>query len=44
MYKRQVYIPSSTDDRIIDRSAYDQAVGDVREVYPDIEIVTKEID
>lgn len=39
-----VYIPSSTDDRIIDRSAYDQAVGDVREVYPDIEIVTKEID
>ncbi len=39
-----VYIPSSVEGREIDRSAYDQAVRDVQEAYPDIEIVTKEID
>ena len=39
-----IYIPSSTESRIIDRSAYDQAVAQVREAYPDIQIVTKEID
>lgn len=39
-----IYIPSSTESRVIDRSAYDQAVAQVREAYPDIQIVTKEID
>lgn len=39
-----IYIPSSTESRTIDRSAYDQAVAQVRESYPDIQIVTKEID
>ena len=39
-----VYIASSTGDRTIDRSAYDQAVNEVQEAYPDIRIVTKEID
>ena len=39
-----IYIPSSTENRTIDRSAYDQAVAQVRESYPDIQIVTKEID
>lgn len=39
-----VYIPSSTDSRTIDRSVYDQAVREVQEAYPDIQIVTKEID
>ena len=39
-----IYIPSSTGDRTIDRSLYDQAVAQVRESNPDIQIVTKEID
>lgn len=39
-----VYIPSSTGDRKIDRSLYDQAVREVQDRYPDIQIVTREID
>lgn len=39
-----VYIPSSTGGREIDRSLYDQALREVQERYPDIRIVTKEID
>lgn len=39
-----VYIPSSTKDRKIDRALYDQAVKEVQDRYPDIQIVTKEID
>lgn len=39
-----IYIPSSTESRSIDRSAYDQAIRELQELYPDIQIVTKEID
>jgi len=39
-----VYIPSSTKDRAVDRTKYDQAVSEVQKRYPDIRIVTKEID
>ncbi len=39
-----VYIPSSTGDRKIDRTLYDQALRDVQERYPDIRIITREID
>ncbi|MDO5407850.1 MAG: TadE/TadG family type IV pilus assembly protein [Eubacteriales bacterium] len=39
-----LYIPSSTGDRKIDRSKYDQAVAEAQKDYPDIRIVTKEID
>lgn len=39
-----VYIPSSVGDRTIDRSAYEQAVQEVKAAYPDIEIKTTEID
>lgn len=39
-----IYIPSSTKDRTVDRTLYDQAVKEVQAQYPDIKIVTKEID
>lgn len=39
-----VYIPSSTKDRKVDRTLYNQALKEVQERYPDIHIVTKEID
>ena len=39
-----VYIPSSTEDRSVDRSAYDEAVAEVQARYPKIKIITKEID
>lgn len=39
-----IYIPSSTEDRKIDRSNYEQAIKAVQESYPDIQIVTKELD
>lgn len=39
-----IYIPSSTKDRKIDRTLYDQAVKEVQTRYPDIRIVTREID
>lgn len=39
-----IYIPSSTRDRAVDRTLYDQAVKNVKAEYPDIEIITKEID
>lgn len=39
-----IYIPSSTEDREIHREIYDQAVKEVQAQYPDIQIVTKEID
>lgn len=39
-----VYIPSSTEDRRVDKTAYNQALADIRNRYPDIQIVTKEID
>ena len=39
-----IYIPSSKGGREIDRASYDQAVKEIREKYPDIQITTKEID
>lgn len=39
-----IYIPSSTKDREIDRSKYEQVLADIRKSYPDIQIETKEID
>lgn len=39
-----IYIPSSTKDRAVDRTLYDRAVKEVQAQYPDIKIVTKEID
>lgn len=39
-----IYIPSSTKDRNIDRSKYEQAIEEVRRSYPDIQIETREID
>lgn len=39
-----IYIPSSTKDREVDRTKYDQAVKEVQKQYPDIKIITKEID
>ncbi len=39
-----IYIPSSAKDRVVDRTAYDQAVKTVQAQYPDIKIITKEID
>lgn len=39
-----VYIPSSKGDRVIDRSLYEEALREVQERNPDINIVTKEID
>ena len=39
-----IYIPSSTENRVIDRSLFDQAVSEVEMYYPDIQIITKEID
>lgn len=39
-----VYIPSSTEERKIDRTVYEQAVKEIQKRYPDIQIVTKEID
>lgn len=39
-----IYIPSSTGERKIDRTLYEQAVKEVQEQYPEIHIVTKEID
>lgn len=39
-----IYIPSSTKDRAIDRSKYDQALAEIRKSYPDIQIETREID
>lgn len=38
-----IYIPSSTKDRKIDRSMYDEAVKEVKKNYPDIKIITKEL-
>lgn len=39
-----IYIPSSSENRTVDRSLYDQTVKEVQRQYPDIRIVTKEID
>lgn len=39
-----IYIPSSTKDRTVDRSKYDQAVAEIQAQYPNIRIVTKEVD
>lgn len=39
-----IYIPSSKEGREIDRTKYDQALKEIREIYPDIQIITKEID
>lgn len=39
-----LYIPSSKNGREVDRTIYDQAVREVQSQYPDIRIVTKEID
>ncbi len=39
-----IYIPSSAKERTIDRTAYDQAIREIRDSYPDINIVTKELD
>lgn len=39
-----VYIPSTTADREIDRTKYDQAIKTVQAQYPDIQLITKEID
>lgn len=39
-----IYIPSSTKDRSIDRTAYDKAVKEVQKNYPGIKIKTKELD
>lgn len=39
-----LYIPSSTGERQVDRTLYDKAVQKVQAQYPDIKIVTKEID
>lgn len=39
-----IYIPSSTKERSIDRSKYDQALTEIRKSYPDIQIETREID
>lgn len=39
-----LYIPSSTEERDIDRGRYDQALKEVQAEYPDIHIVTREID
>ncbi len=39
-----IYIPSSVGDRQVDRSKYDRAVSSVKRKYPNIRIVTKEID
>lgn len=39
-----IYIPSSAKGREIDRTNYEQAVREIRQKYPDIQIVTKEID
>ena len=39
-----VYIPSSTKGREVDRTQYDQAIKDIQAQYPDIQIITKEID
>lgn len=39
-----VYIPSTTKDRRIDKSKYEQALEAVREAYPGIRIETREID
>ena len=38
-----LYIPASTKDRDIDRSAFDEAVRKVKGDYPDISIVVKEL-
>ena len=38
-----IYIPSSAGDRTVDRSQYDKVVKEVQKQYPDIQIVTKEI-
>lgn len=39
-----LYIPSSTKDRNIDRSAFDKAVQKVKRDYPEISIVVKELE
>lgn len=39
-----IYIPSSIKGRDVDRSKYDEAVKTIRKSYPNIRIVTKEID
>lgn len=39
-----IYIPSSAKGREVQRETYDQAVKEVQKQYPDIQIVTKEID
>lgn len=39
-----IYIPSSTKDRKIDRSMYDEVVKEVQKNHPDIKIITKELD
>ncbi|MCI8536896.1 MAG: hypothetical protein HFG68_15260 [Hungatella sp.] len=39
-----IYIPSSANGREVDRTKYNQAVKEVQAQYPDIRIITKEID
>ena len=39
-----IYIPSSAEGREIDRTIYDQAVREIQQKYPDMQIITKEID
>lgn len=39
-----LYIPSTTDQRQVDRTEFDKAVQELRMEYPDIDIVVKEID
>ena len=39
-----IYIPSSTGDRVIDRTLYDQALKELQAQYPDIKISTKVLD
>lgn len=39
-----IYIPSTTKERKIDKSQYEQAISEVQKAYPDIRIETREID
>lgn len=39
-----LYIPSSTEEREVDRSTFDQAVSELQKEYPEIHIVAREID
>lgn len=39
-----IYIPASTENRSVDRTTYDKAIQELQGEYPDIKIITKEIE